>query len=302
MQARPRSGTVRHAPPPGRTASAAVSLPSLSRRLIDTADAGRSVARALQRFAPWLLEQVRRDAACAGLWRLWGNSRNFDEHAQRPIVHPAILAALGDAAGIPMHAAVVHAGLMHTYGYLLSNIRTRFGFKRQRYTETHWQRGLGLGTQLLRPRPRDGTLLGNLTWVVGKLAFAADSAEATRLAQIRQLVAPQLLDLLPRPSPATLVESVGIDPSTQFDILTQVVPLRPAATRDSHLLIYSLRRVTRTTRHHQLLTAFPVATAVVQEVRELASSDAPIRLRFNAHHPALATGEHTGTRRWIDEG
>ena len=44
-----------------------------------------------------------------------------------------------------MTGRAVHSGHMHTYGYLLTNLRTPFGFKRTRWTSSTIGLGLGLG-------------------------------------------------------------------------------------------------------------------------------------------------------------
>ena len=61
------------------------------------------------------------------LLALWGRSVNADENTGETIVHPAILAAIGALAGVPMRGRFVQAGLQHTYGYLFSLIDTPYG-------------------------------------------------------------------------------------------------------------------------------------------------------------------------------
>src|SRR5262245_4006145 len=122
------------------------------------AEKGRSVVPVLRTRCPYVYDQLRRDARFPGLFSLWGRCVNIDENTREVIVQPAILHALGDLAGVRVRGRVVHAGLQHTYGYLFSLIQTPYGFKRDRWTSTDLERGLGVDLTLLGERPAAGTL------------------------------------------------------------------------------------------------------------------------------------------------
>src|SRR5262249_2770464 len=109
---------------------------------------------------------------------------NVDEYAGQTIVHPEILRAIGELAGVRMRSPVVHAGLQHTYGYLFSLIETPYGAKRDRWVTTDLETGFGLELSLLGEKPHDGTLLANLTWFLGRIVFRGRPASLPRLAKI----------------------------------------------------------------------------------------------------------------------
>ncbi|MEQ9407148.1 MAG: hypothetical protein RIK87_05455 [Fuerstiella sp.] len=128
-------------------------------------DRGR---RLLQRRAPGIVAQIRRDAARFGPLSFWGRCRNVDELAGATIVDPGILQLIADIAGRNMSTTSPHAGLQHTYGYLFSRIETPYGFKRERWLETEIENAFGLHPTTMGPAPQHGTLLANIhsamTW------------------------------------------------------------------------------------------------------------------------------------------
>src|SRR3712207_3234615 len=77
--------------------------------MITAADLGRPVLPVLKRHCPYIHRQIVRCRREPGLLSFWGRSVNVDESAGQVIVHPAILAAIGELAGVPMRGRVVHA-------------------------------------------------------------------------------------------------------------------------------------------------------------------------------------------------
>jgi len=149
-------------------AGMALPFPSLTRHLNDLAAApgfDAAVLRAeLGQFHAPLLAQIEDDAAHPERFADWGMSSNLDSGARAELVHPSLLAALCGLSGLPMPCEnSANAGLLHTYGYLLSNCRTPFGFKRERWTRPELEDGLGLRRGLVSAVPLEGTLLGNVT-------------------------------------------------------------------------------------------------------------------------------------------
>ena len=131
------------------------------------------VARAdmLARLCPEVVQQISRDRGPGGPLIFWGKCRNVDEVAEQVIVAPAILEAIFYVAGQTLECQYPHAGLQHTYGYLFSIIDTPYGKKRDRWTGTSLESGLGLPLTVLAPSPEEGTLLSNVTWLAGTIAF-----------------------------------------------------------------------------------------------------------------------------------
>src|SRR5690242_5335072 len=136
-------------------------LPELAAQLTQQARAGVLTADMLKKECGWLCRQIATDAATRGLFDLWGTSSNFDESAKLSIVEPGVLSAIGEIARVKLAGPIVHAGLQHTYGYLLSTISTPYGFKRDRWSNTALEQGFGLPADVLGPNPSQGTLLAN---------------------------------------------------------------------------------------------------------------------------------------------
>jgi len=281
------------------------------------------VAR-FRREAPLLAEHIAKDKDTPAIRALWGSTRNFDENAERQIVHPEILRCIGAIGAIPMNGAAVHSGAMHTYGYLLTNLRTPYGFKRTRWTTPDLGRGLGVGNQTLRPYPPAGTLLANLTWILGRIAFDEGGAEAKRSRRLRRAISPAIVDWSPKDG-SRLSESIDCRAFENLDRATLQTDLIPLIDHelDGHLLAYSLRRTNKgKSDTHRLLTAFPVTIEVVEAIhsscrgevtprdfqgratsRHALMSDPgspqsrePIRLRYNAADPDLDGAELFGRR------
>ena len=247
-------------------------LADAARAMIAAAWRSRSAVKVLQKQCPHIYHQLVRLRECRGLFPLWGRSRNVDEHAGQPIVHPAILAAIGQLTGIPMRGQIVHAGLEHTYGYLFSLIETPFGYKRERWTRPTIEDGFGICSPTLRAEPAEGTLLGNLTWFAGQMAFRDRPRELRHLRRMSGCVSPVVenypyasLNLCRIFEEVSCPDKGGQCPRVQLQ--TDLVPFpHPPADRDAdnHLLIYSCFNA-RASRS-RLITAFPVTQASVREL------------------------------------
>ena len=245
--------------------------------LIAAAQRGRSVLTAFKKLCPQIYRQVRQDARFPGLLALWGRCVNFDENARQTIVHPAILRALGELAGIPVRGNIVHAGLQHTYGYLFSVIETPYGFKRDRWVSDDLERGLGVERSLLGERPVAGTLLANATWVLGHVAFRDEPRQRAALQRQAKAVAPELVEY---DFDALNVERIveRVNRRRDVSIVTDLVTLPHAPTGD-RLLVYSVA-VGRAPR--RLVTAFPVRPEVAKALLTAANTS-DVQLKYNAY-------------------
>jgi hypothetical protein len=284
--------------------SADDNLDAAARAMIAAVEAGRSVAAALKKSCPCVYRQIVRDRRRPELLSLWGCSVNVDENVGATIVHPAIIAALSALARVVMRGDFVHAGVQHTYGYLFSLIETPYGRKRQRWVTADLERGFGIERSLLGDEPRQGTLLANLTWFLGKIVYAGVSRYERILDRNRRAVARELVDydyaglarwrIEERPVVATM-------PRAHL-LRTDVVqyphpPADPGA--ETALLIYSVQRGERSAP--KLITAFPIRGAALAELRQSASAKrAAIRPRYNAYVPGWPPGVVMGRRTLID--
>jgi hypothetical protein len=257
--------------------------------MISAAEEGRPVVPVLRARCPYVYDQLRRDAAFPGLRSLWGRCVNFDENVRQVIVHPAVLRALGEVAGIPVRGTVVHAGLQHTYGYLFSLIQTPYGPKRERWVSTDLERGLGIDVTLLGERPAAGTLLANATWLLGQVAFRGQPAALARLAGAAAAVAPALVAYDCSHLSVCSIEEQAAAPGRLRRVVTLITDLvtLPLAPEGDRLLVYSARAGARAPL--RLITAFPVRPAVAEELRASAVPGGPaeVRLRYNAYVPGL---------------
>lgn len=277
--------------------------------MIAAVRAGGSATAAMQKHCPAVYDEIVADAASPDLFLLWGRSFNFDENAGQTIVAPEIVAAVGRLAGVPMRGRAVHAGLLHTYGYLFSSIKTPYGLKRDRWLSQSLEQGLGLEESLLSDRPHSGTLLGNATWLFGQIAFRKHSAALRRLDSCGASVAAELRDgdfaikktirIIEEAQPAAVAKSKTPPGLVRFII--DLVPYRhqpanPAA--DDTLLVYSVQ-IGRSAP--QLITGFPVKQAAARALRESVDEPSPveIRPRYNAAVPGF-TSPRPGRRYLVD--
>lgn len=241
-------------------------LPSLTKLLNDSPD---DLVTILKGERPSLLRQIESDAATSNLFEAWSLSSNIDAGTKKPTVKPQLLKRLGELAGQPVddENQIANAGMLHTYGYLLSNVRTSFGFKRARWTQGAMERGLDLPKGHLSPIPKTGTLLSNLTEV-----FRA-----------------------PKTGGLTLTETLT-EPGVK--LMTTVVDFVPKAKPtdgkgDSAALFYSCQ----VKDELRFVTAFPVGGWMIGKIRKSArrtQSDA-IQSRYNAVIPELQGRAWPGT-------
>ena len=239
--------------------------------------------------------QLRKDAKNDGLKSLWGRSINFDELAHGEIVNPAILDVLHKAFRVPARQGrIFHAGTEHTYGYLFSNLRTAYGYKRARWVIPEIEAGFALPTGTISPIPHEGTLFANVAALAGKIAFRNDPAALKVLHRSWGGAAQAVRDFSIADLPIRrLEETVRFADSGRTVVLrTDIVPFThvPTAhadgtpfTGDAAVLIYSVLDSEEQTA--QLISMFPVAASFGATVFAPANlGDAkPIITRYNAY-------------------
>jgi hypothetical protein len=285
--------------------SANLQLQDAAKAMVTAAEQGRPVVPVLKKLCPHIHRQIVQDSRFPGLLSLWGRSVNVDENAGQVIVHPAILQAIGELAGVPMRGRIVHAGLQHTYGYLFSLIDTPYGAKRDRWVSTELERGFGLDLSLLGDRPRAGTLLANLTWFLGQIAYRGRPRCLRQLQGNAPAVAPALLDNDFARVPVSRIEEQAIrtgKTSWPVWLFTDLVPFpNPPADpgAENALLIYSVQTGARSPL--KLITAFPIRPDVARQLQAAVPTrgHAEVRLRYNAYVPGLFGRTVTGWRRLV---
>ena len=272
-------------------------LVEAARAMIAAADRSQSVVAVLKRHCPPIYHQIRQLRECPSLLALWGRSWNVDENAGQVIVHPAILQAIGQLAEVPLRGRIVHAGLEHTYGYLFSLIETPYGYKRERWTLPTIEKGFGIRTPTLRDQPTAGTLLTNLTWFAGHIAFRDRPGELRRLCREAGSVSPVARDYdYAKLIVSRVVEEVTItaehERSRRVQLRTDLVPFpcAPASREaDSHLLVYSV--LIGDPGRARLITAFPVTRSAAEDLTAAANQGEAVRegVPYNAWVAGLGT-------------
>lgn len=181
----------------------------------------------------------------------WTDSTPFDELAKTYILPEHVMDALGIRHTMTVEVMHVPAGVMHSYGYLFSQLETPFGLKGKRWIESRLDERLGLPAATFSPLAPKGEFLSNVT-----AAFYALIEEKVHLAHAAPKIKPTAK------LTGTIVERVrwrtpnGNDESAV--VSTHLVTLKPIVgleTNDVELLIYE---VAFNHGVHRLVTGFPI--------------------------------------------
>jgi hypothetical protein len=284
----------------------------LTRDLDAVAAQGGSVLEALQKEQPVLFSRMKADATRKDWLDLWGYCINFDELAKGIIISPKIINPLvlffAPPARKPFMAEdreILHAGVQHTYGYLFSNLKTSFGYKRARWVRDTLDRGFGLPIGTLSPLPKAGSLFSNVTYFAGRIAFRNDTLMRGRLDHAAEaFVSPAILKYdFNSLKPIRLEETVKTETGDVI-IRTDFVPFPHAVAGDTntHWLIYSIadhRLGQKRQPTARLITAFPVETSFVESAlaENSLGENKPVVTRYNAYVEGLSFKSLTGSRR-----
>lgn len=232
---------------------------------------GGAAAEHLEDELPGLSENVK--IARGVSEKHWTDCTVFDELAKADILSETAMKGLGIRRETT--AGIVHApaGLMHTYGYLFSQLKTAYGLKGKRWIESRLDERLGLPAGTFGPLPPKGEFASNVTAAL--LRLAGEKARLERAAK-----------LAPAAKPLGRVEQhvawkTPEGATVEAAVLTYLVPLGPAAgleSADRYLLIYAVRR----DRRLRLTTAFPVAQGFADAIMATKPDEEPaFKPRFN---------------------
>lgn len=220
-----------------------------------------------------LRAEIERDRHTPGLRESWGESTVIEEDSAVPVLERTAFETLHEWAGISAEWPRGHAGLVHVYGYLVSEVGTRFGLKGER-------------------------------WLAGGVARALDRAEREFLPGIAgrstmlSRVTDALLPVLAHPESAGGVGNGAVEACVD-DLIgdSPADAMRTVLVRGSggdraivygHVLGEEVR----------LITAFPLAPAAGDAVVETLLSASP-RLRYNAVLAGLEERSALRSRRVI---
>lgn len=98
---------------------------------LESTESHTSILNMIEENNPALYNQILKDAKDPYVAMFWGKSLNFDSGAKKKIVDDKIIEDLQRLFSIQNDNRIVHAGIMHTYGYLFSTINTPYGYKRK---------------------------------------------------------------------------------------------------------------------------------------------------------------------------
>jgi len=242
------------------------------------------------------------------LVNLWGLSRNIDESHLTDgtrTVPANVISFLNSILKVKYDDQFIygHAGLTHTYGYLMSNLQTPFGFKRARYVVGEIESGFGLSNGLLSGRPTQGTLLSNLTNFAAVIAFRDHPEMLSGLkSEVPQIADFNYQDL----KPSRLLELVQNERFT-LELRTDIVPFikENSKGKNSSLLIYSIDFHAQGQKSEpRLITVFPVEKNFVNGVflPTGLGDQMAIKLKYNAALPETIPAEQMiGSRIIINE-
>lgn len=256
----------------------------IARKMVPSAMPGE---KALALYAPSIKKMLDKDAKDESLKKAWGLSINFDELVKETIVPNEILDALLKAAKVaPREDRIAHAGVEHTYGYVLSNLPTAFGYKRSRWVSGQIEAGFGLPAETFSPLTKEGTLLGNVTGFLTSLAGRGDvKSKPYRSKLVASSVAKFPYEKL---SVLRLAESVQVNPQRKVEIRTDLVEFlkRPTdSDANTHLLIYSYWD--SESHSSKLITTFPVGQKFVTSLVEASKEKRAAKTKFNAFIPGV---------------
>jgi hypothetical protein len=255
---------------------------------------------------PGFLETLEYDANYnRELMNLWGLSRNIDEsHLQdRTRTVPAnIVQFFNSILNVPYDDTFTfgHAGLTHTYGYLMSNLKTPFGFKRARYVDGEIESGFGLPSGIFSGLPPQGTLLSNLTSFAGRIALR----DQPQLVRNLPATLPEIANFpYATLKPKRLVERLRSD-QFHLEMRTDIIPFKMASStgKNTHLLIYSIDfRKRSEDPQPKLITVFPVQKGFGDGIfSNIGFGDRqPIKLKYNASVPVNIPQEDMIGKRYV---
>ena len=257
----------------------------------ESIEAHARITDVLEENAPALYNEILLDSKDPILPIFWGKSLNFDSGAKKIIVDEKIIEDLQRPFNIKNDNKIVHAGIMHTYGYLFSTINTPYGYKRKRWIEPTLNYGFSLSGNSLSPDSIDGGLLSNVTYFTGMLVLS----DKTRLNLLKNVSGEVVAYDYSKIQSERVEESIK-----DFTLITTLVklPRKLVKEENDYLLIYSVNDHRMGTEY--LITAFPVTTDARNKLvaPETIGPKQNITIRYNAYLEG-AEKNQIGTRKLI---
>lgn len=258
---------------------------------LESSESQTPIMRTIQDNNPALYNQIIKDSKDPYVAMFWGKSVNFDSGAKKKIVDDRIIADLQGLFNIRNDNKIVHAGIMHTYGYLFSTIDTPYGYKRKRWINPGMNSAFALEGNSLSPETLDGGLLSNLTYFSGMLAFN----HKTELSLLKNVSNEVFTYDYSKLSVERVEEEIP-----GYTLVTTLVrfPVKIMIAENDYMLIYST--VDHTLNKELLVTAFPIDAKSYEKIiaKENMGPNQKITLRYNAYLEGIGQNL-TGTRKLI---
>ncbi len=260
-------------------------------------DKKESILTILSIQTPQLFHQIKVDTEDQNLLNFWGQSLNFDSGAKKQILGDQLISDLFAPFQLKTKGQIVHAGVTHTYGYLLSTLVTPYGYKRKRWIDHSLNDAFSLTNLSLSPEATDGSLLSNTTFFAGHIAFEnpknLDKLNTLKNVsnEIRHFDYSKLVI-------DTLKEDIIEHNVLAATIKTTLVkfPFKKLNEENDYLLVYSILLP----KNHQeiLITAFPIKQDAYNKITnpELLGDGQSILVRYNAYLEDFMDKKLTGKR------
>lgn len=256
-------------------------------KLYDRLSSG-ATAPALEDELPGLAKnlQTAKDISA----KYWTDSTIFDELAKENILSDKVLDGLGirhENSGGVVH---VPAGMMHTYGYLFSQLKTAYGLKGKRWIESRVDERIGLPAGTFSPLPPKGEFASNVT--VAYLGLAGVKVSIPTAAKLK-----------PKAKAAGFVEQkvewrTPGGKTEKASVFTHLVPLKPLPgfeTKDAYLLIYTVLSGGK----RRLVTGFPIEAGFAGSIMKTPAGNAPsFKPRYNLYVDPSWTVVSQETKGW----
>ena len=234
-----------------------------------------SLDKNLLEYEPELYSQIEKDAKDPYLLMFWGRSSNIDSSNKKIIVDEKILHQLNKKFNYFQSGEFCHAGIIHTYGYLFSDLLTPYGYKRKRWIEQTLNKAFSFSNESLSPQTKQGTLLSNLTYFTGMITLKNKTS-----LQLLKNVSSEILSFdFESLKISRLEEKVqNLILKSFFVKFPRVIP----SDENRFLLIYVVEDLS--TGAENLITAFPVNEKTLLNIQkdEFLGKNQSISLRYNA--------------------
>lgn len=270
-----------------------------------SAGSSEEMSAILNQNLPDFASQLEKDSENRALLDLWGMSRNIDESHLSDGIHTVpvnVLEYFNSIFNVNFDETYTfgHAGLTHTYGYLMSNLQTPFGFKRARYVAGELEAGFGLPETTFSGLPTKGTLLSNLSMFAGRIAFRDCPEMMERMmSEVSEIANYDFSSL----KVSRLVEQVKNERFT-LELRTDIVsfPHSNPNGKNTAMLVYSIDFLAPGEKSQpRLITVFPVEIGFVNGVFSPSGlgDHMAIKLKYNAALPVTIPAEEMVGKRFI---